>query len=107
MSEEIEHLDVGGSTHHPVLHKIMIASTGVAVGALIVSVGPGLLVGTATPSPGPRPHGHMVVLRATCTESRCHPWTVEEGQLPILVTHISPGPNDAVAMHYLTHESCP
>ena len=107
MSEETEHLDVGGSTHHPVLNKITIASTGVVVGALMVSVGPGLLMGTATQSAPLRAHDHEVVFTATCTESRCHSWTVEEGQLPTLVTHISPGPNAAVVMHYLTHTGCP
>jgi hypothetical protein len=107
MSEEMELLDVGGGTHHPVLNKIMMASTGVAIGALMVSVGPGLLMGTAAQSPVPSAHRHTIVFTATCTESRCHPWTVKEGQEPILVTHISPGPNAAVVAHYLTHDGCP
>lgn len=51
MSEQTEHLDVGGGTDHPVLNKVMVASTGVAVGALMVSVGPGLLMGRATQPP--------------------------------------------------------
>ena len=107
MSEEIEHLDVGGGKQHPVLNKIMVASAGVAVGALMVSVGPDQQVGRAAQPPVRSAHRHTMVLRATCTESRCHPWTVDEEQEPTLVTNITPGPNAAVVMHYLTHEGCP
>jgi hypothetical protein len=105
--DDFEVLDVGGGTPRPVLGRILVASTGAAVGALVVTVGPGLLTGSGMPAPARGEHAHTVVFRAVCSEYRCGPWTVRERPGQTLVTRISPGPNAAVVMHYLTHQDLP
>jgi hypothetical protein len=107
MTDEFEHLDLGRGTHHPLLDKAMFGSAGVALGALMVAVGPGLLVSSAADPPAQGEHHHIVVFRAICTEGGCHRWRVREMPGPTLVTRLSPGANAAVAEHYLTHEGCP
>ena len=106
MSDDIEHLDWGGP-HHRVLSKLVIGSAGVAVGALVVAVGPGLLTGSAAHPHTQTKHADTLVFSATCTMSRCHPWIVRERPWPSLVTRITPAPNAAAASYDLTHEGCP
>jgi hypothetical protein len=106
MSDDIEHLDWGGP-HHPVLNKLMIGSVGVAVGALVVAVGPGLQTGSAAHAHAHAKHPSTMVFTATCTMTRCHPWIVREGSLPPLVTRITPGPNASAVSYDLTHEGSP
>jgi hypothetical protein len=106
MSDDIEELDWGGPPH-PVLNKLMIGSAGVAVGALVVAVGPGLVTSSAAHPHAQAKHPDSMVFSATCTVSGCRPWIVREGSLPTLVTRITPGPNAAAVCYGLTHEGCP
>jgi len=95
MSDDIEHLDWGGSRGpHPVLNRLLIGATGVAVGALVVAVGPGLLTGSAA-QPHPQTK-HSGPLMATRTMTKCHPWiaTQQSWRCP---PHVISDTNAAVA----------